>query len=401
MKFKYLNINWFADYVKYEKITQDQMKDKIQKLDKDKHVNTKTQFNDWLKDGSWLYERKGDHGILYINENNQYKRYSTNVLDDNKNTQDITGIKAIQLLEDKFKEMNKVSLKVAFGTTEEKFKLNIPRQFYFVKENYKNRIIDGISSLDFSSHYPSCGCGILPDSHTAKEYDGFVEPTEEYPFAFYDSGHIAVYKELDTHKWLLDIDLAPYMLQDEVLNSISKKTILMKASKYTMDDVWKYFYNKRKENELFKLVLNASIGFFHTKRYTMRKYAHIAAVIIARANNKMYKLIKLVGYRNIMHVCVDGLIYKGKYSYGYGEGLGSLKQEFLNKSIYIKGCNQYVISELNDYNNCLEIKHGGFDARVDNKPIDYAEEIHDIDKYYKLDKSILQDPSKILEYLED
>lgn len=401
MKLKYLNINWFADYVKYEKITQDQMKDKIQGLDKNKHANTKTQLNDWLKDGSWLYERKGDNGILYIKENNQYKRYSTNVLDDNKNTQDITGTKAIQLLENKFKEINKVSLKVAFGTTEENFKLNIPRQFYFVKENYKNRIIDGISSLDFSSHYPSCGCGILPDSHTAKSFDNYVEPTEEYPFAFYDSGHIAIYKELDTHKWLLDIDLAPYMLQKEVLYAASKKTILMKASKYKMNDIWEYFYSKRKEDELFKLVLNASIGFFHTKRYTMRKYAHIAAVIIARANNKMFNLIKLVGYRNIIHVCVDGLIYKGKCSYGYGEGLGSLKQEFLNKSIYIKGCNQYVISELNDYNNCLEIKHGGFDAREDNKPIDYAEEIHDIDKYYKLDKSILQDPSKILEYLED
>ena len=36
--------------------------------------------------------------------------------------------------------------------------------------------------LDFSSHFPSCACGTLPNANESKVIDGYAEPTEEYPF---------------------------------------------------------------------------------------------------------------------------------------------------------------------------------------------------------------------------
>lgn len=378
-------------YANWINITKDEMKDKIN-LIKENYLNLKAKSNsnysDWRNNNTWFLEKRNNSYIrLYIKKDNDFFVYYTNFRDDNKNTNEYTGKEAIQLLEYKFKEINNIGLLKAFGSVDESFKLNIPRQFYFVKETSKNKIIDGISILDFSSHYPSCGSNLLPDAHKIKKIGLIVPPTEEYPFAFYSTGHIAIYNELDTNNWVdINNPFMIYMLQKEVLtNKITDETytILMKASKYTLKDTYQYFYDKRKEDEINKLVLNASIGYFHTKSYTTRKFAHLAAVIIARANNKMYNLAKKVGFKNILHICVDGLIYKGNKSFGYGEGLGSLKQEFLNKSIYIKGCNQYIVSEYKQYNNCLEVKHGGFDARIDNKDLEKADYITDINNYYK------------------
>lgn len=383
-----------------EKVSQDKLIEIIKKLKKNDYAKSAFQMKDWLKTGTWRYIYKEEYGTLYVKEKYGFKIYYTNVADDNKNTQEITGKDAIRNLEEKFKELNNVGLKIAFGTTDEKFKLNIPRQFYYIKNQYKDRIVNGISAVDFTSHYPSNACGLLPDAHTIKEVNGVVKPNSEYPFAFYDSGHLAIYKEFDTHDWIYNTEYINSVLQQEVLLNKDTKTYLMKASKYSMDSTWQYFYNKRKDNANFKLVLNASIGFFHTKKYTMRKYAHLAAVIIARANNKMMKIANLIGFNNILHICIDGCIYKGKKQFSFGSGLGSLKQEHVNKSIYIKGCNQYIISELNQYDKCLEVKHGGFDARTDNKPLDKADYIKDIELYYKINKEYLKDPEQLLNFLE-
>ena len=377
-------------YANWINLNKDEMKDKIQFVKQFLNLKAKsnTNLNDWICNNTWFLEKRNESYIrLYIKENNEFFVYYTNFLDDNKNKNEYTGKEAIQLLEDKFKEINNIGLLKAFGSVDESFKLNIPRQFYYVKKTHTNKIIDGISILDFSSHYPSCGSDILPDAHKTKKIDMLVPPTKEYPFAFYSTGHIAIYNEFNTNDWInVNNSFMIYMLQEKVLtNKITDDTytILMKASNYTLKETYEYFYNKRKEDEINKLVLNASIGYFHTKSYTTRKFAHLAAVIIARANNKMYNLAKKIGFKNILHICVDGIIYKGTKSFGFGEGLGSLKQEFLNKSIYIKGCNQYIVSEYKQYNHCLEVKHGGFDARYDNKDLEKADYIKDIDIYYK------------------
>ena len=76
-----------------------------------------------------------------------------------------------------------------------------------------------------------------------------MQPTEEYPFAFYASGHCAEYGVFDTHEWL-GSPLFPYLFrldqrEDYAFNPLSDEeelTILMKASDYTMDSVWNYFY---------------------------------------------------------------------------------------------------------------------------------------------------------------
>lgn len=387
---KQLQIYWFKVAEKIT-LTKDEMNEKLSTLNNDLRVQgkgTKTMYNYWKKNGSFNIERKGNYVSLYIRENNKFKIYSTNTFDNNKNLEECTGTKAIQALEAKFKELNNVGLKVAFGTTEEEIKGCIPKQFYYINRTKINKIIDGVSAVDFSSHYPSNGCGLLPDSHTAKVCPGTVEPDSEYKFAFYTkSGHLAVYNEFDTHDWI-DINniFLGYMFDSNKHVSIDPEddeTILMKESKYQLTDVWKYFYEQRKADPVNKLVLNASIGYFHTRSYTRRKYAHLAAVIIGRANDKMYKLAKKIGFNKILHICVDGCIYKSTESFGYGEGLGSLKQEQLNKSVYIKGTNQYVFSELKQYDNCIEVKHGGFDAKTDGSNLETCKNITDIDLYYK------------------
>lgn len=354
-------------------------------LDITKKVKTKT-VRKLFGIGCWRYEKKGDWGRIYIhNDIADYRIYVCNLFDDNKNNQEPifehmtnTGRKALKLIKDKFKENEKITFHRAFGTVEKEFLRCVPSQFTF-KSNYKG-IMDNISVVDYCSQYPYCMTGKLPNSSTAIKLKGTIKPNEEYPFAFYlNSGHIAEYNVFDTHDW--NNSVFEYELFKKSKNELNQKhrsikeendvTILMKASQYTLTSIYKELYDSRKTDENAKLNMIASIGQMHTKTYKGDKYAHLAAICIARANNRVLKIAEQIGIHNIIQLVVDGIIYRGCKKYGQDEKeFGALHQEYLFKSINYENFNRYIISEFKNYNNVKDFKHAGCNYTRDLIPLD-------------------------------
>ena len=357
-----------------------------------KRAPTRTKRADF-DESTYGYDQHGDYAELYLLENGQYKVYSTNVRDEQKNKKD--GLKNVDIIFDsKFRELNGISLRRAFGFVDKTLKRCIPKQFYYINKKYCNKVLYA-SSIDASSQYPSGCLGKLPDMHTAIILHGRHQPTKEYPFAFYASGHLAIYNELDTHEWLSH-KMFPYLFRlDEnddwpfrSLKDDEEETILMKASSYTMDSTWQYFYNIKRnftngeDYDRAKLVMNKTIGCWHRKdkeKKRMMDYdnhgsyqlAHIVAVAIARGNQKILDMIDKIGQMFIVHICVDGIIYLGDYKYGQDEKeLGLFSQEFIGAKLIMKDINVYCARK---DNHCVKFRHGGFEL-LNGEPIDESKD---------------------------
>lgn len=318
-----------------------------------------------------------DYTMLYLKENRKYMIYTTNNFDDEKNLEDNhKGSRAIQSFSDAFKLRNNTSMLKAFGTAGEQFKRCVPKQFMYKNDSYLHKHLIA-SSLDGCSQYPSNMCGRLPDSNTMIEIKGRIEPNAEYPFAFYKSGHVAEYQVFDTHTWEFNPYFYCLFRFNEWINKDGVKkynwpiqpckdeeevTYLMKASKYTLDDIWQEFYDKRKVDNDAKIVMNSAIGMMHTEKYTSYKYVHLVAIAIARGNQKILDMCQRIGYDNIIHICVDGIIYLGSKEYGVNyKQLGVFNQEFTGCDFMISNVNKYIAMK---NNKCVKAKHGNCNENI-------------------------------------
>ena len=310
-------ISWKEEAVKIS-LQNDEMVELLKNIKATrKKATTRTKRADFTEE-TFGFDQHGDYAELYMLENGQYVVYSTNVRDEAKNKTD--NLKNIDIIFDKkFRDFTGTTLRRAFGFVDKTLKRCIPKQFYYVNKKYIGKTLFA-SSIDASSQYPSGCLGKLPDMHTAIRVSGRVAPSEEYPFAFYASGHLAIYNELDTHNWLAH-KMFPYLFRLDAkddwpfrpLKDDQEETILMKASSYTMDDTWNYFYNNKKnckkdseEYNVAKLIMNKTIGCWHRKdkeKKRMMDYdnhgsyqlAHIVAVAIARGNQKILNMIEQIG----------------------------------------------------------------------------------------------------------
>ena len=343
----------------------------------------------------------GDYVRVYLYEKSGYTVYTNNIKDLTKNSEEYQKKPKLRpdlLFEDKFREFNGLTLRKAFGYVEATFKACIPKQFYYKKEDCistpaRIKMIKA-SSIDASSQYPSGCLGRLPDAHTGVKVDHYVEPTEEWPFAFYSDGHCAEYGVFNTRKWLYSDFGACLFRFDQThkyclldLTDDKIETILMKPSEYTMDETWHYFYDQKKkckkgspEYEEAKDVMNMCIGMWHRKdkdekpsgydydNHGSFRMAHIVAVAIARGNQKILnKIYDDIGPANVLHVCVDGIIYKGGYKQGIDESkLGEFAQEFINCDFVMVDYNNYIAMK---DGKCVKFKHGSFDL-LDGEVID-------------------------------
>lgn len=386
---KYINSIKYIYWAKRShlyKVSRDEFKSIVDELKEQGRtfINPSTRAIDYFNYDTYSVEKKGNYLILkYVITDGDPIMYSTNYFDDSKNdTNRVKGNKAFRIFQDKFEETNGTTMIKAYGTTQEEFKRNVPKQFYF--RNESNEYFYSASSIDASSQYPSGLFGDLPDSHTMIKLKGRVKPSEDYPFAFYSSGHIAEYNKYDTHDWLS----SPYRYflfregreQFPILKE-DDYTILMKPSKYHMDSVWQYFYDNRKTEESFKLVMNASIGCFHKKKYRTHKFAHLAAIAIARGNQKILEMCDKIGQDNIIQICVDGIIYKGITQYGIQDKkIGLFHQEFTDCVIRITGMNNYVV--MKDL-EVIKYKHAAYNCYSNGKLIDEqgVKSFKDMDKW--------------------
>ena len=365
-------------------------------------AQTKTNRADYDDELHYNIEVVGDYCRLYMKKDGKYYVFYNNMCDDNKNTDKKVGY-ADKIFQKKFKELNGVGLQAAFGYVDKDVKRCIPKQFSFCNPRYKDKLVRA-SSIDASSQYPSGCLGTLPDKHTAVYFDHYVEPNEEYPFAFYSSGHVAIYNELDTHEWL-DSPFRNELFRFgndkydlHILPKEQEETYLCKASPYTMDSTWQYFYNikeaatNEEEYEQAKLVMNKAIGCWHKKDIDKKvaftyddkgsfQLAHIVAVAIARGNQKILNKIKEISpsfpLYSIIHICVDGIIYAGDKIFGQEQSeLGKFKQEFSNATFLMRGTNIYCARTT----HCVKFRHAGYDL-LDNKEIDETRDFEFKDLY--------------------
>lgn len=332
-----------------------------------------------------LTEKNNYLRLTWCDEKGQYHQRYTNYKDDKKNDLN-RGKSEISQLVNAFggpKEFNSL-----FGTVAQGFKRCVPGLFHWDNPMIDKCLTTG--KLDFSSHFPACACGTLPDANTIKTVKGIVEPNEEYPFAFYlTSGFCAEYNPGED--WVYNThDLMKTVYKNNILFSEDRHypvnpnnyndnetTILMKASKAELtDEMAKYYFRKlnsekgSKERDEAKLVLLKIVGQMEMNdrnMYSRRPYAHLAAIIKARAIFKMLKLIDQIGgYENVIQVIVDGLIFDNHKKQHYGddkEFLGSLKEEHFCDYGKFKGHNQYVII---DEDGVADICHAGYDINVDS-----------------------------------
>lgn len=386
------SINWRQEAIKIS-LQNDEMIELIKNTKATRELApTKTNRADF-DELHYGLQKHGDYYELYMFKDGKYYVYSNNSMDSNKNNKDTIG-RADRIFEKKFVELNGITLRRAFGFVDKDVKRCIPKQFYYINERYINKYIKA-SSIDASSQYASGCLGALPDKHTAVYYNKHVDPTPEYPFAFYSSGHIAIYGELDTHDWLyhpLRDHLFRFGTGKYDLLQIPKEeeeTYLCKASQYTMDSTWQYFYNAKqscaKDSEEYnnaKLVMNKTIGQWHNKDKEEKRImhyedhgsyqlAHIVAVAIARGNqkilNKLNEIDPIIPLFSCVHICVDGIIYLGDKVFGQEiPEFGKFSQEYINADFLMKGQNVYCVMKNGE---CVKFKHGSYDLLY-GQPID-------------------------------
>ena len=321
-----------------------------------------------------------DHIIkLTVYDGEHYYWYTTNYSDDTKNLDTPNSFKKFKAM---FKKRTGTTFLKAFGRTSQFYKKFCPKPLYYINTKYPMcKWLDHICKEDFSSHYPWASVQLLPDATTSKTVDEYVKPTEEYPFAFYpDTGHVAIFGELDSHDWIKEV--VTYSAKVKVktyyppdYEAKDKRTVLMKGSNFLIDAEVKHFYdikcNSKKDSieynnaKIFLLKFIGMLEQINPRIYASYPFAHLAAVIKWRANVKMFRTLKEIGYNNIIQVCVDGIIHAGPALGNYTVALGELNIECLEGKFIQRGLNQYILKS----DNFKEVKHVGLDVNTNSNNI--------------------------------
>lgn len=346
----------FSREAKKKKITHDEYIAIIKELLNKgfKQIPVTTIRNMW-ENNCFSVAHKNNTLTIMVQENDEFKFFHSNT-DDNKNKVTSNPMPKIR---NRFKNRTFKTLEQAFGRTEQYFKICVPQNLYYKSPLFGNRVmINNVCKEDYSSHYPSCAVGLLPDANQSFIIDRYEKPNEEYQFAFYpETGHIAVYNEFDTHNYIRmqEIYGAPED-KDRLFKTNYKgketKTILMKASHYTLAEL-KDIYNIKnttqkgtKEHDDSKMDLLKFVGQFeqnNPKHYKSTPFAHLAAVIKWRANVKMFNTIKKIGPDNVIQIIVDGIIHRGNPIGNDEHYLGNLVCEESNAKFIQRGINQYIV----------------------------------------------------------
>lgn len=234
----------------------------------------------------------------------------------------VSGSGAFQLVHKMFYERHDRSLQAAFGRCSKEFifdSINMAlAPIIYTNERDCDYVLHNIYKADVSSAYPYGLCFDLPDYHknTIKTMQGIYAPTQEYPFAFYiRSGHMAIYNELDTYR---DFRTHPlYSVRGKWRNDLygdNDVTILMKASKYNLDDIMMELYDMKKDNADIKTMMVAFIGYIRsTKSWQHHYMGHISACVYARHIKRMLSFYdKIVAEKNVVEmIATDSICWKG------------------------------------------------------------------------------------------
>ena len=116
-------------------------------------------------------------------------------------------------------------------------------------------------------------------------------------------------------------------------------------------------YNKRKENEIYKAILNLSIGFMQSEACCNARWAHLTRDAIADNNKRILDMAKRLEETNhvILSYNTDGIWYIGDIYHGEGEGprLGEWHNDHINTTWRAKSAGAYEFIEDGKYHPVL------------------------------------------------
>ena len=337
-------------------------------------TRSKTMLHHWLEDNSYHWDHNRRCYILYatytINyitkEPAQCIRYQlqrTDTESGNLLGQHI-GSSSIKYVNDKFKERTGESIRKAFGIVDPKedFKGFQYSPIIWTDKKCLGMNLKNIYKADVSSAYPYNLSKSLPDAHTAVIVPGRVEPTPEYPFAFYIySNQLAIYNEFDTADYkdhFLNNAFNNYeQWEDEYTNRLHYQetdrelTILMKASQYTLKPEMEELYAGKALDESCKQTMVAFIGALSSlnplcnNNNTMR---HISSIVYARHIIRMMRLYdRIVNQGGVVEsIATDSIIWASKRDikvYSEEKYLGSFYLEYRNARARIARQGVYAI----------------------------------------------------------
>lgn len=118
-------------------------------------------------------------------------------------------------------------------------------------------------------------------------------------------------------------------------------------------DVITELYEKRKTNEIYKAILNHSIGYFQSLKCCNARWAHLSRDAIKDNNDRIRDLAKRLkdSGRIILAYNTDGIWYKGEVYHGVGEGkgLGEWENDHVNCRWRAKSAGAYEFIEDGTY----------------------------------------------------
>lgn len=280
--------------------------------------------------------------------------------------------------------------------------------FIWADDKYDDKVTDGVQKADISSAYPAAACGLLPTTDGYKMEKGYIEPNEEYRFAFYlKSGHVAEYKRFNTRE-----DQFSFLFRQcrnpngtgskhkepaAYFRSISNDeevTLLMRASQYKLDDTIQYFYDRKKDDPLAKEVLVKAIGalsqlmqpnknaWFKRGRYK----GFISIIVHCRHNHKMIELYREIAAAGgkLISIQTDAMTWLGKQIPAQTDEkvLGAFVTEIVNGRVWQKELGVYCIED--NLGHSIIKYQGIYDFPIDEfKKIAAGERMNAVIKWYK------------------
>lgn len=285
------------------------------------------------------------------------------------NTQSTTnGGEVMKYVSKQFKIIHGISFKDAFGYSTE-IENCIPKPLNETTRDRRtsNEILYPFYKIDASSAYMNEASKPLPTMTNSKKVDGYVEPTLDYPFAFYPTeGTLAIFGEFSTN-----------------IAATATYTILCQASPYSLKSICDELYAAKEgaktaeEKQYYKDIGNFFVGMWHYKpryskydkrpkgykvgdpvaptdsRYdpTCPRYAALAAVVKARCNNRMLELrdvIEQVPGNEVWLINTDAIGWVGRdmpQLYTNIKQIGNLILEHKNAEAIVLGSKKYQIRD--------------------------------------------------------
>lgn len=375
---RYVDWRREADIFTCDKQEINDILDSLDKQKEIKEVNSRKTVRTFWYD-CWYYN-ENEKSIYCADEEGKYFIYKSELGSKNLDRLERKGTLCAKALFEKFTERTGQSKSDAFGyfTYNKRKEIEIIHKcnrcvgpFIWSDSKYVNRRVENVWKADVSSAYPFSAGERLPDAKTAILVEGMELPSEEWPVAFYSSGHVAEYGMYDTwidmHNFLYKFCRGnrakkskhgeDYVRFDEDNNY----TILMKYSEYSLKEEFEYFYSRKKTDDLAKDIMNCSIGTFDSLDWDKKNkglinwkshysyYGHLRAVILARHNHRMcqeYDNLMKKGYK-LITVQTDSLMWiGGPYEGAVKEKkIGNLISEIEDGYGFIHGCGGYFVND--------------------------------------------------------